>query len=217
MVRRRRVAATAAARGSSKRKTTPKKAPAKKAPKAAAPKRKAKAKAPKAAKAPAKRRGSRGAAKKPAKAPAKKAAPSGGGGTRKRKGRKRGRSLKTFALMRKGAKYNARLKKGVSGLRRYTPLSTPLRGVKSSQKQKNKARKYYKTNKAAILRKAKQRYDANPTPAKRYAKRYYAKNKPNVNYRRSQLRATRGGKGWNVNKAKKRGVGTRSRKRSRKS
>lgn len=177
-----------------------------------------KAKAPKA---PPKGRG-RAKAKAKAKAKAPKAAPKaapkgGGGGGAKRKGRRRGRSLKTFALTRKGAKYNARLNRPRSGLRRYTPLATPLRDVKSSKAQKDKARKYYRKNKQAILKKAKQRYNANKAPALRYAKQYYRKNKPNVNYRRSQLRATRKGKNFNLNAAKKRGVGTTSRKRSRKS
>ena len=145
-------------------------------------------------------------AKPAAQKTATKKAAGGGGGA------KRGRSLKTYALMRKGGKYVKRLNRPAGKLRRYTPLSTPARDVKSSPAQRKAARNYYRKNSVAILKKAKQRYAANSKGAKRYAKAYYRANKPNINYRRSHLRATRKGKSWNLGKAQKRGVGTRTRK-----
>ena len=136
------------------------------------------------------------------------------GGAAKRKGRKRGRSLKTWAIKgRKGSKYRTRMNKGQQGLRRYTPLTTAKRPVKTSKAQSTKSRKYYKANKSKILQAAKKRYQANKAAAGRYAKAYYKSNKPNVNYRRSQLRAMRKGKKFNLRDAAKRKVGERRRTR----
>ena len=81
------------------------------------------------------------------------------------------------------------------------------------QVQSAKARKYYKKNKASILKNARARYQANKSKVSRYTKAYYKANKPNVNYRRAQLRSMRKGKKFNLKDAVKRKIGERRRTR----
>ena len=154
------------------------------------------------------RGGKRRTAPKPKAKPAAKAK-----GKSRAPKRKVGRSLSTWAIKgRKGAAYQGRLSKPKAGLRAYTPLTKAARPTKSTPKQKAKSRKYYKANRAAILQKAAKRYRRNKSAISKYSKRYYTANKPNVNYRRSQLRAKKKGKKFNLSAARKRGVGTTKRR-----
>lgn len=137
------------------------------------------------------------ARKTPAKSTAKKTAAKGSkrklpaakakaSPAKKATGRRVGtrRTSGTWALRGKGG-FSRKLRPAKAGLRRYNAMRTG-RVVKSTEKQKRKARAYYKRNKTQILNAAGLRY-AKPATArgmKAYSKAYYSLNKSEINRRR---------------------------------